>query len=70
MSSTKSEVMIVRTSKGLWALRLTSYNDLGVPFYGQFKFKKLIDAIAAANLLRVHIDNIDELPLNQFTKVA
>lgn len=35
-----------------------------------FEFKRLIEAINAASAMKLHIDNIDDLPIHQYSRAS
>lgn len=62
LTQNKTTVIIFQVQDG-WNLRLTSSEqnvDVLMPF------KRLIDALNAACVLKVHVDNADELPIKQY----
>jgi hypothetical protein len=56
------KVLILRKENG-WELSINSW-DHGL--LNSWTCPKLIDIIDMANILKIHIDNVDELPLNQY----
>jgi hypothetical protein len=53
-----------------WYLRFECEEQDNIIFTKTFEFLKLIEVIDAANLLKVHIDNMNELPLRQYETFA
>ncbi len=51
---------------GTWALIVQSDSQL----LNYFTTARLIEALELACTLQLHVDNTDELPLNQYYKVA
>lgn len=60
------KVTIVQKCKGTWFLMLTKDSQV-IKFWS---FTKLIYALDTASLLQLHVDNADELPLNQYLKCS
>lgn len=67
--SKRSSVVIVK-EQNQWILRIAV--NIGLPGYCVTKraFGRLVEALDAANILRLHIDNAHKLPLNQYYKAA
>jgi hypothetical protein len=50
-----------------WHLNLTVALSDGEIRTTHMTFQKLIEALEAASQLKVHVDNVEELPLSQYT---
>lgn len=61
----KTNVNIKQVRFG-WTLTITVKGQL----IKSWTFKKLIEALDTACVLQVHVDNADELPLNQYFKAG
>ncbi len=59
------KVYIIQT-EAKWSLRIKK----GDQVFRVWQFKRLIEAIEMASALQLHIDNIESLPLNQYSKGA
>ncbi len=61
--------VILKVDKG-WELRLTTYTGVGKPLVSKYVFRMLIEALQAACVLKVHVDNDNVLPLKQYKQGA
>lgn len=66
----KPEVMVVKLKTGGWVLKITTYQANDQAMYSTYMFKTLVDALQAACILKLHVDNNDELPIKQYLKIA
>lgn len=64
----KTSVNIVKLKTG-WALTIVVTQNRKTE-YKTYTFDKLIDAMLGASILKLHISNSDDLPLNQYKKAA
>jgi len=56
----------IRSIVGVWCL--TFETDLQVT--KAYTFKTLLEALDVAGALQLHVDNVNDLPLNQYRKVS
>ena len=61
---------IYELKTGGWLLQMTTHQSDGQILVKNLMFAKLVYAIDLANLLQLHITNIDELPLPQYKTSA
>lgn len=66
---TKIHWTIVRTNLG-WRLRCSRLTNKEIVTVAKYEFKTFIDAIRAASILQVHLDNETALPFKQYRKGA
>lgn len=64
------EVMAIKLKSGGWVLKITTYQTDDQAVYSTYMFKTLIATLQAACILKVHVDNNDELPIKQYLKIA
>lgn len=65
-----SLVEIVQTSDGVWYLRI-EFHENEIPKHVTCKaHKTLIDALETATLLGIHVDNANDLPINQYKRLT
>lgn len=66
----KNSVLIIKETANTWTLRIAC--NIGEPneFITRRTYTRLVYAIDAANLLKMHIDNINRLPLTQYAKAG
>jgi hypothetical protein len=56
----------IRSIVGVWCLTIET--DLQVT--KAYTFKTLLEALDVAGALQLHVDNVNDLPLNQYRKVS
>ena len=66
----KNSVLIIKETAGSWTLRIATNVGTSEEFVQRMVFKKLVDALQAACLLKLRVDNADRLPINQYYKAA
>lgn len=57
---------------GGWILFIDVLDEHGnvLPSSRFFEFRRLIEALNAASAMKLHVDNIDDLPIDQYTRVS
>ena len=60
--------VIIEPVYGGWILFIDVLDEEGniLPTSRFFEFNRLIEALNAASAMRLHVDNIDDLPLHQY----
>ena len=66
---TRTTVIISEMQTG-WLLRLTTYQEGSRPHATNYTFNTLMQALEAASILKIHVDNDNVLPLKQYQKGA
>lgn len=66
----QTSVIVIKEVDGSWTLQIKCNIGTVNEFVKTKNFKKLIYAMEAASILRMHIDNELDLPLNQYYKAC
>ena len=65
-----TSVTIYKNMKNEWTLSLVVHPNTKDQFIYKRTFHKLVDAMEAANALKIHINNENVLPLRQYVKAG